>query len=213
VDASLHDAYAAGYDRQVQEYGSHVHEALFGLCYDFIHPGQRLLDLGIGTGLAAELFARAGLIVYGLDFSPAMLALCRSKGFAVELICQDAAQPPWRIPDHACEHVTSCGVFHFIGELDAIFYDAHRVLSNGGIFAFTTRVPPTALDATALYDQRMLGGMDIFSHAPGYVIRLLDRAGFALLKRMRCFVSEDDFYIWVARKAHQTPSFTSDPSG
>jgi 2-polyprenyl-3-methyl-5-hydroxy-6-metoxy-1,4-benzoquinol methylase len=40
-----------------------------------------LLDAGIGSGLSAQLLARAGLEVYGMDFSPAMVEVCRAKGF------------------------------------------------------------------------------------------------------------------------------------
>ena len=71
--ATLHDAYAADYDAQVSAYDCYLAEALFGLCYDFVQPGQSLLDLGIGSGLSAAPFARAGLRVAGMDFAPAML--------------------------------------------------------------------------------------------------------------------------------------------
>ncbi len=72
------------YDHQARQ--NHWHpEALFGLCYEYVQPGNCLLDIGTGTGLAAEPFARAGLQVSGFDNSPEMLAVCRAKGFAVEL--------------------------------------------------------------------------------------------------------------------------------
>ncbi|WP_423224970.1 hypothetical protein [Candidatus Amarolinea aalborgensis] len=70
MNAALHDAYAADYDQQVQAYGCHVADVLFGLCYEYVQPGQRLLDAGIGSGLSAQLFAKAGLEIHGMDFSP-----------------------------------------------------------------------------------------------------------------------------------------------
>ena len=97
MSAALHDAYAADYDAQVQTYDCHVAEVLFGLCYEFIQPGQRLLDVGIGSGISAQLFAKAGLEIYGMDFSPAMLDICRAKGFAADLKQHDLLQLPGRI--------------------------------------------------------------------------------------------------------------------
>lgn len=42
-------------------------------------PGQSVLDLGIGTGNLAQRFAQLGCAIWGLDFSPKMLALARQK--------------------------------------------------------------------------------------------------------------------------------------
>jgi len=94
MNATLHDAYAADYDQQVQSYGCYVADVLFGLCYEYVQPGQRVLDAGIGSGLSAQLFAKAGLDVHGMDFSPAMLAACRAKGIAVDLKLHDLQQAP-----------------------------------------------------------------------------------------------------------------------
>jgi len=33
-----HDVYASTYDSQVKEYNSYGHDALFGMCYEFIQP-------------------------------------------------------------------------------------------------------------------------------------------------------------------------------
>jgi hypothetical protein len=60
MSANLHDSYAGDYDNQAQACDCRVAEVLFGLCYEFIQPRQRLLDLGIGSGLSAALFAKAG---------------------------------------------------------------------------------------------------------------------------------------------------------
>lgn len=92
--AARHDAYAADYDNQVRASNCLIAEALFGLSFEYLQPGQRLLDLGIGSGLSAILFDKAGLHVYGMDFSPAMLELCRSKGIAIELKRHDLALSP-----------------------------------------------------------------------------------------------------------------------
>jgi predicted TPR repeat methyltransferase len=201
VNAHLHDAYAADYDQQVQSYGCHVADVLFGLCYEYVQPGQRLLDVGIGSGLSAQLFAKAGLGVYGMDFSPAMLAVCRAKGFATDLTLHDLQQAPWPHPSNGFDHVVCCGVLHFIGELETLFREAARVLVQGGVFSFTTQVPAATVDSKAAYDHWLAGDFEIFTHVPAYIDTLLVKHSLALLKRQKCFVGDDLFILWVVHKS------------
>jgi predicted TPR repeat methyltransferase len=198
--AALHDAYAADYDAQVGAYGCYLAEALFGLSYEFIRPGQRLLDLGIGSGLSAAPFARAGLRVWGADFSASMLDLCRAKGIAEELRQLDLLAVPWPYPSGAFDHVISCGLFHFIPDLDAIFGEAARVVMPGGLFAFTTKDPATIKPGRG-YDRHASGDFDVFDHEADYVVGLLAAVGFRPQRTLRCFVGDDVFTIWVARRA------------
>ena len=198
--AALHDDYAADYDAQVITYGCYLAEALFGLCYEFVRPSQRLLDLGIGSGLSAVPFAKAGLHVSGADFSSAMLDLCRSKGVADDLRQLDVQAVPWPYASGAFDHAISCGLFHFIADLDAIFEEVARVVVAGGLFAYTTKDPATPAPG-GRYDRHTSGELDIFDHEPDYVAGLLAASGFRPLRSLRCFVGEDIFTAWVARRA------------
>lgn len=81
-DIKLHDKIASEYDSLVKKYNSHIHELLSGMCFEYIKPGDSLLDLGIGTGLSSFLFAKAGLNITGLDGSGEMLKECKKKGIA-----------------------------------------------------------------------------------------------------------------------------------
>src|SRR5687768_5424645 len=45
-------------------------------------PGQRLLDLGTGTGLVAREFARRGARVSGIDIAPGQIAAARRAATA-----------------------------------------------------------------------------------------------------------------------------------
>jgi predicted TPR repeat methyltransferase len=200
TNAILHDAYAADYDAQVQAYDCHIADVLFGLCYEFTRPGQFLLDAGIGSGLSAQLFAQAGLEVYGMDFAPAMLDICRAKGFAVDLKEHDLLLLPWPYPSGNFHHLVCCGVLHFIAELDVIFSEAARVLSTGGVFAFTTRLPTAGVSPQQPYDRQVIGEFEIFSHAPAYIETLLAQHAFTRRKMQKCFVGDDLFLLWVVAR-------------
>jgi len=199
MTSNLHDSYAADYDAQVRACDCHIADLMFGLCYEFAQADQRLLDVGTGSGLAAQPFARAGLQVYGMDFSQAMLDICRSKGFFTDLQQCDLNQPSWPYPDSSFEHLTACGVFHFIPELEGVFAQVQRLLKPGGVFAFTTLAPGVELHDQP-YRQHLTGNFEIFSHSPKYIETLLEGSALTRLKIQKCFVGEEIFTIWVARK-------------
>lgn len=198
--SSRHDAYAAEYDQQMQAYACYLPEVLFGLCFDALQPGQRLLEAGIGSGLAGGLFARAGLEVHGFDFSPAMLEICRTKGFAADLKLHDMQQIPWPYADGVFDHLVCCGVFHFIPEFESIFLEVRRLLCDGGWFAFTSKAPQAKLVKEQKYYQHAVEGLDIFEHSLDYIEAVYAQAGFARQKVLRCLVGPDPFYIWVVEK-------------
>jgi len=54
-----------------------------------VNPGANVLDLGIGTGNLALLFAGKGCNIWGIDFSPQMIALAKVKLPGAELACLD----------------------------------------------------------------------------------------------------------------------------
>lgn len=193
-----HDAYAAAYDELMRAYDCHLPDVLFGLCYEYTCPGQVVLDGGIGTGLAARLFTRAGLQVYGMDFSPAMLAICHARGFAAGLTQHDLTQVPWPHAAGMFDHVICCGVLHFIGELEPLFAEARRVLRPRGVLAFTTK---RGSGATSPYERQDIDGFAIYAHHPAYLEALLSRHTFEHLKTQRCLVGNDQFTSWVARAA------------
>lgn len=198
--AYLYDTYATTYDQEVQAYGCYLQEALFGLCFEALQPGQRILDAGIGSGLSAVLFAKAGLQVHGFDFSPAMLEVCRAKGIAMELKQHDLQQAPWPYPSGAFDHLVCCGVLHFIPDLEDVFHEAGRVLWEGGWYAFTTKTP-ASLDASgAKYQRQTSEELQVFSHAPEYLAAVIEQAGFERIKVLKCFVGEEPFYAWVVQK-------------
>lgn len=210
---SNHDQFASTYDLQVKEYKSHGHEVLFGMCYEYIKPGENLLDLGIGTGLSSFLFADAGLEITGLDSSEAMLNECRKKSFARELKQYDIQNLPLPYSDNSFSHVICCGVFHFFDDIFSIFQDVFRILRNKGIFAFTIS-SPTLKDIKAksgnipdYYKIPTHWGIPITKHSDNFIKKLTETLGFEILKEQKLLVysgdrSKDDilFKTIVTRK-------------
>ncbi len=203
MTSNLHDAYASDYDSQVRAYGSYLAEVLFGVCYEFAKPGQSLLDLGIGTGLAAALYAQAGLRVHGMDFSLAMLELCRAKRIAVDLKQHDLQNIPCAYSSQAFDHVVCCGVSHFIPELEMVFAETARVLRNGGLFAFTTKSPQLSDASASKYVKLSVGGFDVFTHSPDYLAGLIEQNEFEQIKVLRCFVGQDIFLLGWSKRSNE----------
>ena len=199
-----HDEEAHLYDQQAREYESHAHDLLFGMSFAYVSSGQRLLDLGIGTGLSSQPFAQIGLEISGADGSTEMLKVCEAKGFARDLKSLNLLETPFPYADRAFAHVVSCGVFHFFDDLEPIFKEASRIVNPGCIFAFTVATPP---EDTTEACQKIDTAWDvaIFGHSNGYIVGLLEDHRFEMLKRQKCLMpggKEGDllFTVYVARK-------------
>ena len=191
---SAHDKEAAQYDQQVREYDCYAHDVLFGMCFEYVNPHECLLDLGIGTGLASLPFAKLGLEVFGCDGSAEMLKVCESKTFATELKVLDLLDTPLPYSDDFFNHVISCGVFHFLSELDPIIKEILRVMKPEGIFAFT--VAAHTIEEELRMGDNLLTysevptpwGVSIFIHSDGYIISLLQAHSFDILKTQKLLI-------------------------
>jgi predicted TPR repeat methyltransferase len=191
-----HAQYAHDYDRLTAEYHCYAAEVLFGLLYEYVQPGQHLLDLGIGTGLSAAPFAKAGLVISGADFAPEMLAVCRAKGFAVDLRLVDLSRSPWPYPPRVFDHALACGLLHFFETLDSFLASAVRVLRPGGCLAFTTKPAPAAGPQVVRVTAQ---GQNIYLHSPALVADLAARHGLTVLKDLQFYVGADLFTAYVTR--------------
>ncbi len=213
----VHDQYAADYDRLANEDGYVLPQALFGLCFEYLRPGQRLLDIGIGTGLSSLPFARAGMAVYGLDGSAEMLKVCENKQFAAGLKVWDLRLRPWPYADRFFDHVIECGTLPFLPELEVVFTEAARLVRPQGIFAFTIKGPGAELDAgagTDPYTREAIDGVQIYSHSPKYIEELLAACGFEKRKQFRFLLSrgtglQDDAYMMVVVQDTRHESISS----
>lgn len=200
---SEHDKYALEYDEQVRNYHCHIADVLFGLSYEYIKHGESLLDVGIGTGISSALFHQAGLQVYGIDGSGEMLRICRDKGLTVELTERDLLAFPWPYQNGVFDHVISCGVFHFIRDLNRIFKEVSRIQKIGGTFAFTVLIEDEKLFGKSNYHMRVEDGLSVYSHKTDYISRLLIMHGYTRKKELISCVGPSQFKVLVARRGEQ----------
>jgi SAM-dependent methyltransferase len=130
------DRLAPAYDRRWARYtAATTRETLARLS---LQPGERLLDLGCGTGALLQALAVRGAPsrLSGVDLSPAMVALARARlPVAVRLAVADGAALPF--PAGSFDVVVSSSSFHFWPRPDRVLGELGRVLAAGGRLAIT----------------------------------------------------------------------------
>jgi len=105
---------------------------------DVIRPGDRVLDIGAGSGTDTLIVARAVAPsgrVFALDMTRAMLAKLRNNvaladAANVEVIEGNAESIP--LPDASVDVVTSNGVLNLVPDKPKAFAEIARVLRPGG---------------------------------------------------------------------------------
>jgi ubiquinone/menaquinone biosynthesis C-methylase UbiE len=137
-DTIIRDRQAAeGYDQQARNTNWFGPEVIFGLLYEVLSPGQKLLDLGIGSGLSSILFNQAGLRIWGLDGSAEILQVCATKGFTEQLQQHDLRDLPLPYPSSEFDYVLCVAVLNSFQDLQPLFTEIYRILKPGGFYAFT----------------------------------------------------------------------------
>jgi trans-aconitate methyltransferase len=109
-----------------------VYEKAKGLV-DLLAPkaGERILDLGCGTGVLTAVIAERGAEVLGIDRSPEMVAQAKSKFPALEFEVVDATQMKF---EGEFDAVFSNAVLHWIPEAEKVVAGVARALKPGGRF-------------------------------------------------------------------------------
>jgi len=116
------------YDRQhafVWQYGESLLELLAP------QAGERILDLGCGTGHLTAKIAQAGAQAVGLDADPTMIATAQHHYPHLSFALADARTFPI---DQPFDAVFSNAVLHWIKEPDAVIQRVHQSLRPGGRF-------------------------------------------------------------------------------
>lgn len=132
--ARLFDAMAGSYE-ELEPWYEHLYAVLHRRLRDALAPrpdarGGRALDAGCGTGFQAAQLAALGWRVHGVDVSPGLLAIARTRGDAALLLATIEALP---YADATFDVVACCGsTLSYVDAPAQALAEIGRVLRPGG---------------------------------------------------------------------------------
>jgi SAM-dependent methyltransferase len=135
--AAAYDAIAPGYDALVVE-DRWMREVLWAHYARLVRVGERVLELGCGTGLDTLSLARRGVEVSAVDVSPGMIARltekARQEGLSdlLELRVGDLAELDGYASESFDAVISSFAVLNTVEDLEGLAAAAARVLRPGG---------------------------------------------------------------------------------
>lgn len=97
-------------------------------------PGERLLDLGCGTGAHLSALANHGRQLLAVDLAPEMVAHARMRG--VEALVADAEQLP--LADGSFDRIFSNLMVQWLADLNQVLAEVKRLLAPGGVAVIST---------------------------------------------------------------------------
>ncbi|MFC9156310.1 class I SAM-dependent methyltransferase [Streptomyces bauhiniae] len=178
------------YDAVAEDYSDHFRDvhlaqpfdrALLKVFAELVGAGAAVADLGCGPGRVTGFLAAEGLDVFGLDLSPAMLAVARRENPGLRF--EQGSMLQLDLPDGKLAGVVSwySSIHTPAGQLPALFAEFRRVLAPGGqlLLAFQAGAEPRRHDRPWGHPVTL----DFLRRDPDRVAALLEEAGFAVTSR------------------------------
>ena len=191
-----YEEFAQEYDSLSKKHEWYSPEVLFGLMFEYLKNGEKLLDIGIGTGQSAIPFHSVDVQIYGIEGSKEMLKKCKEKGIAKDLKLinlNTISLIPYKSDNF--RYIISNGVLYFFENLEPFFIEARRLLKSNGIFAFTVENLKLGYSKkytnkdNDLISKRIIekAGVEVFRHSDKYVGNLIKKYDFEVLKKLEYF--------------------------
>ncbi len=122
-------------------------------------PNMQVLEIGCGTGMFTEIFARTGVRILALDISPDLLTKARARGLPKEQVTFAESQFENFDVEGQFDAVIGNSVLHHL-EVDVALNKIYQLLKPGARMSF---VEPNFLNPQ-IYFERRLRFLPIFSY-------------------------------------------------
>ncbi len=179
---ALFDGYANRFDNDLlAKLDYHAPELLvaaISACWPEPPFPCRMLDLGCGTGLAAQAFAAMTTERVGIDCAPRMLAQAEKTALYHQLIAGDIVEECRKLKP-GFELIIAADVLVYLGDLAPLFAAIRPLLTQGGLFAATVEQHDGA-DDWFLQPQRR------YAHRADYIRHLADAYDLQLRQLTEC---------------------------
>lgn len=175
VVSSLFDALASQFDRQLLVHSQYALPSDVAQMIRQWHPDNKVdvLDLGCGTGLLGRFLGSTEGVLVGVDLSEKMIEQAHMQGVYSSFHQVNVLDALAATPENLYHVIAALDVLIYVGNLDTVVINAHRILLPGGRFVFSCEA--SSMDNGADYT---LQPSYRYTHQRCYVERLLAEAGF-----------------------------------
>lgn len=181
-----------------------------------VSPGQRVLDVGCGTGNAALAAARRGASVVGVDPATRLLEVAHARANAeqLDLTFQRAEAASLPVPDASFDVLLSVFAVIFAPDAEAAAREMLRVLRPGGRLVLTTwTAEGPVFEAGSLLMQAAMRGAPPPASRPAwgelaFLQRLFAPARVTAVTRSISFEA-DSAEDWFRQQEHHHPAWRS----
>lgn len=183
-DAKSYDATAAEFGALTERYSKGIAGRMLDLAA--VASGDRLLDLGTGTGLLARMAAARGANAVGIDHSAGMLGQAQARadadgvGARTEFLTMDAEALDF--DDASFDVTVSLFVLRHLPNPLAAARETYRTLKSGGRLVTTigARPRPFSVSGMSAASDRVHGKLGRLLLAPGSLREFLQSKGIQL---------------------------------